>query len=504
MSVTQRYGDALALDDVSFDVHQGEIHALVGENGAGKSTLIRILTGALHPTSGGLEMDQQALAFSSPRDAQAAGIGVVHQDYHLFPSLTVAQNICGVVPVESARKRLLTDRAAMLKTAVPLMADLGLDVDPHRSAGGLDAAERKLIEIARALVLRPRFLLLDEPTAALEPAETERLLEVISRLRDRGTGIILVTHRLGEICRVADRASALRDGRFVGTVAKSDLSPASLTALMVGTEVVELEGPQHPAGDVTFTLDGLTLRRDTTPIKLEVREREIVAVVGLVGSGCPAVLGALTGATYRKEVQLQLDGSPVRIRTPRDATRLGVGSAPEDRKRFGLVAQQSIADNMALGSLSRWSRFGFTSRRRLSHHAALLRERFDIRCESLDQPVGSLSGGNQQKVLLARGELAGATMFVLHEPSQGVDVLARRSIHEYLLSFAATGGKVVFSSTDVDEVRAIAHRIYVLHAGETAIVFDNTGPSRPTRSQLTQAISADPRLSTPSSNEVPA
>ena len=502
--VTHRYGGVAALSDVAFEVRTGEVHALLGENGAGKSTLVRVLTGALQPDHGVLAVDQRPLHFSSPRDAQAAGIGVVHQDYHLFPDLTVGENVCAISVHAPTRARLV-DRRRMFATARDLLHDLGIDIDPRRKVAGLDAAERKLIEIARALLQRPRFLLLDEPTAALEPRETDRLLEVVARLRDRGTGIILVTHRLGEVCRVADRATALRDGRNVGTLPQAELSPTALTHLIVGSAVEELEGPAHAAGAPVLQVSGLRLRADAQPIDLHVGERELVAVIGLVGAGVPGVLGAVAGSVPNAGATITVEGRPVRISGPRAARRLGIGFAPEDRKRKGLLLDQSIAANMGLGSLSNWSRGGFTQRAALRNASREAGTIFDIRYQSVDQPVGSLSGGNQQKVLLGRWHLANVSTLVVQEPSQGVDIGARHEIHKHLVDFAANGGRVLFSSSDIDEVRAIAHRIYVLHAGEVSAVFDNTGGGRLDRAALTEAMTTDARSRQPRRNqEVPA
>jgi ABC-type sugar transport system ATPase subunit len=504
VGVTHRYGGVAALTDVGFEVSTGEVHALLGENGAGKSTLVRVLTGAVVPDAGKLAIGDEPLRFSSPRDAQAAGIGVVHQDYHLFPDLTVAENVCAISVHAPTRARLV-DRRRMFAMARDLLHDLGIDVDPRRKVAGLDAAERKLIEIARALLQRPRFLLLDEPTAALEPRETDRLLEVVGRLRDRGTGIILVTHRLGEVCRIADRATALRDGRTVGTLPKAELTPTALTHLIVGSAVEELEGPGHAAGPPVVELRGLRLRQDAQPIDLHVGERELVAVIGLVGAGVPAVLGAVAGSVPDAGATITVEGRQVRIPGPRAARRLGIGFAPEDRKRTGLLLDQSIAANMGLGSLSKWSRGAFTLRAALRTAARDAGTIFDIRYQSIDQPVGALSGGNQQKVLLGRWHLAGVSTLVVQEPSQGVDIGARHEIHKHLVDFAANGGRVLFSSSDIDEVRAIAHRIYVLHAGEISAVFDNTGPERLSRAALTEAMTTDARsMSHRRNQEVPA
>lgn len=502
--VVQHYGGVAALSDVSFDVRAGEIHALLGENGAGKSTLVRVVTGALVPDAGELRIDGELQRLASPHDAQAAGIGVVHQDYHLFPELSVAENVCGVSVCAPARVGLVK-HSEMYRIAVDLLGSLGVVVDPRRRVAGLDAAERKLIEIARTLLQKPQFLVLDEPTAALEPRETDRLLEVISSLRDRGTGIILVTHRLGEVCRVADRASVLRNGRNVGSLRKDELTPRALTELIVGSAVAELDGPQHTVGPPALEIRNLRLRPHSEPICLHVGERELVAVIGLVGSGISELLGAVSGSRPDKLADIRVGGQPVRIRSPRHARRVGIGFAPEDRKRTGLVLDQSIATNMGIASLGRFSRAGFSDRSGLRSAAAEARARFDIRCQSVNQTVGSLSGGNQQKVLLGRWHLADVSTLVVQEPSQGVDIAARHEIHKHLLGFAADGGQLLFSSSDLDEVRSIAHRIYVLHAGEVSAVFDNCGETRPSLAALTEAMTTDARAYTAEHHEeVPA
>jgi ABC-type sugar transport system ATPase subunit len=249
---------------------------------------------------------------------------------------------------------------------------------------------------------------------------------------------------------------------------------------------------------------GLQVRPDATPVDLEVRDREIVAVIGLIGSGVSDVLGAVAGSRPAHTGEVLLDGRPVRVHDPRAARRLGIGFAPEDRKRTGLLLDQSIAANLGLGALGKWSRGGFTDRSALRRAAGEAKEIFDIRCRSVDQPVGALSGGNQQKVLLGRWHLAGVSTLVVQEPSQGVDIAARHEIHKHLVAFAEAGGRVLFGSSDIDEVQAIAHRIYVLHGGEVASVFDNTGTRRPTRAELTEAMTTDARHLRHPHEEVPA
>ncbi len=486
--ITKSFGGARALKAVSFECLRGEVHALLGENGAGKSTLIKILTGALTPDDGAVVVDGEVQDFRNPNDARAAGVGVVYQDFHLFGHLTVAENICAASE-ESFSRGGLVSRARMNERASELLASLGIDLDPRRRVGGLDAAERKLIEIARALERSPRYLFLDEPTAALEPRETHRLLEVIHRLRDSGTGVILVTHRLGEVIDVADRASALRDGAFAGVVEQTGFSGPVLAALVVGEAVAEHEGPAHEPGDVVLDVRGVRMRPDAAPVEFAVRERELVAVIGLVGSGVSGLLNALGG------VQAIPSGGAVTFRgrafapsSPQAAQNQGIGFVSQDRKEKGIVPMRSCAENIALPSLRRFGKWGFASRGQMVAAANTCQSTFAIKWSSPRQPVSGLSGGNQQKVVLGRWLVHKSDFLIIQEPSQGVDIGARQQIHKHLVEFAAAGGSVLFSSSDLDEVRAIAHRIVVMHAGEVVREFDNSKHSSVSRTDLTQAM----------------
>jgi ABC-type sugar transport system ATPase subunit len=487
--VTKAFGDALALKAVDFTCKAGEVHALLGENGAGKSTLVKILTGAMEPDSGKIVVNGKSLHFRSPLEAQLAGIGVVYQDFQLFPRLTVAENICAASVGDVSRGGFLSRRRMNAKAA-GILANFGIEVDPQREVRSLDAAERKLVEISRALQTDPEYLFLDEPTAALEPKETHRLLAMIDRLRTHGKGIILVTHRLQEISEVADRATALRDGEYAGTLDRSQFSREALSELVVGRSVEEHRGPSHAPGEVRMHLSGLTLRDDSPEIDISVRERELVAVVGLIGSGVPSIMKVAGGAVATpKGASILLDGAEIEFRSPADAQKRGIGFVSDDRKAQGIVPLRSAAENIALPSLKR---FGgpFVHRNAFRSAALSCQQTFDIRWTSPDQPVGSLSGGNQQKVVLSRWQVRESTFLVIQEPSQGVDIGARLQIHDYLVDYAKSGGSVFFSSSDLDEVRDIAHRIYVVHAGEIVAEFVNNSENPVTRSQLAQAMAA--------------
>jgi len=487
--IVKRFGGVPALKEVNFECRGGEVHALLGENGAGKSTLIRILTGAMPPDAGMMLMNGTRLQFRTPKEARQAGIGVVYQDFHLFPQMSVAE--CVYASSQNSLSKFgFLSRRAMRTQAATLLGEFGIDVDPARKVMDLDAAERKLIEIARALVRQPKYLFLDEPTSALEPRETHRLLDMIRRLRNHGTGVILVTHRLGEVVEVADRATVLRDGRLAGTIGRQEFSGQRLAAMIVGEQITAHVGPQHDPGPVRLSARDLVVRTGGAGIAMEAAEREIVAVIGLIGSGTSALLDQLAGVQPARAGTMRLNGAPYRPRSPGHAQRYGVGFVPQDRKGKGLIPLRSCAENIALPSLSRLGRAGLVQRRGMDDAAQQCQQTYNIRWQSARQPVVSLSGGNQQKVMLSRWIVKNTQVLVIQEPSQGVDIGARLQIHNKLISFAEAGGTVIFSSSDLDEVRSIAHRIYVMHAGSIVNEFDNRSAGGVASTTLTQAMAA--------------
>lgn len=486
--VGMRYGRARVLDGVSFDVGPGEIHALLGENGAGKSTLVRILTGALRPTDGHVSIGDVAQTWDTPRAASRAGVAVVHQNYHLFPALSVAENIA-VAERRGPTRLGLVRRGVVREQARSLLAELGIDIDVDRAASSLDAAERKLVEIARALALRPRFLFLDEPTAALEPAQSARLLKLMRRLAGQGTGVVFVTHRLSEVQEVADRGTVLRDGRNAGSLPRAELVRDRLVELIVGSGVADSAGPTHDPGPVVVSVSGVRLRPSAPEISVDLRRGELVGVIGLIGSGTSELLRHVAGVRPLPGAVLSLTGSVVRPRTPLAAQRLGIGYVPEDRQRAGVLPVMSIAENLALASIGRHAAAGFVRRRRIAAEAEDVRRRYAIRCAGVQQRVGELSGGNQQKVLVGRWLSRGVDVLVMEEPTQGVDIGARAEIHQHLVDYARAGGSVLFASSDVDEVRLLSHRILVIHDGQLVAQFDCSA-APPPRGGLTAAMTA--------------
>lgn len=469
-SVSRSFGTVRALQGADFDVIAGEVHALVGENGAGKSTLVKILGGALPPSQGGLEVEGRPVSFGDPRDAIAAGVVVVHQDYNLFEALSVADNVIGIR--QAPRIGPLLSRRRVAQRTWDVLASLGADLDPRRTVAELRAGERKMVEIARALADRSKVVILDEPTASLEPAETEVLLSLVERLRSQGQGVVVVTHRLDEVCRLADRATVLRDGRRVGTLAGAEISTDRLVTMMLGRP------PEPPPPTISvredrpaLVVNGLTLLPGRRPFSLAVHRGEILGITGLTGSGAADTLRCLAGLGGRRVVA-EVHGRRVRLRSPATAVAAGIGFIPEDRKGVGLVLPQSVASNIVMADIGSVVRRGWLRHRRRREIAERYRDALDIRCADVDQPVEDLSGGNQQKVLIARWVHAGVSVLLVEEPTHGVDVGARLAIHRQLLDLVAGGGAVAMVSSEPEELLALCHRIAVFYDGELVAVVD--------------------------------
>ena len=446
------FGATRALDAVSFDVNRGEIHALIGENGAGKSTLIKIVSGVYRADAGRVLIDGAPVDIGSPGEAMAAGIATIPQELRLVPGLSVAENIClGHWPRKWGG--LAIDRAAMRRSAAEVLRLVGHDIPPHVPVGRLDFAERQLIVIARALRLEPRVLILDEPTAALERREAERLFEVLDRLRAQGTAIVYVSHKLHEIVRLADRCTVLRDGRVVDVIARGSLDVADLVRKMTGRTLQQIDRAPGERGAVALASDLATVHR-----------REVVGLGGLLGSGGRAHVYGLFGA--EAPVPARIDGGERQgLAGPRAAMGAGLGLVPGERIR-GLVMHMSVRDNIVLPNLPKGAGALWVSRR---YHDALVREMvaaLDIRPANPDLPVSALSGGNQQKVILARWLARETGILLLDEPTHGIDMAAKATIHRALRDFVAGGKAALVSSTDSDELLQICDRIVALRDGE--------------------------------------
>ncbi|HYF55683.1 MAG TPA: sugar ABC transporter ATP-binding protein [Salinarimonas sp.] len=466
--VTKAFGGVQALRGVSFDLRPGEVHALVGENGAGKSTLLKIVTGALRPDAGAIEVGGTAVETHDPGLARARGIAAIYQQPALFPDLTVAENVAlGLEAGGPWRRVRWSERTARARA---LLARIGADIDPETTAGQLTLPEQQLVEIARALGRDARILLLDEPTAALPETEARALFRVVDELRRQGVGLVYVSHRLEELFALADRVTVLRDGASVATRPMRELDRAELIRLMVGREVSAVYPPAAgPAGDVLLELENVGCRASgVRGVSLQVRRGEILGVAGLVGAGRTELARILFGLTPADEGVLRLEGAPIVLRSPADAAARGIAYVPEDRRRHGAVLEMSVAANASLALLRSLSRAGFLDREREARMAEEAVRALSVRTPSIDAAVGTLSGGNQQKVVLARWLATAPKVLVLDEPTQGIDVGAKAEIHRLMRELAGKGMAVVMISSELPEVLGMSDRVAVLRRGTLA------------------------------------
>nr|WP_269330219.1 sugar ABC transporter ATP-binding protein [Kineosporia babensis] len=465
-SIVHDYSGVVVLREVDLAIRGGEIHALLGQNGSGKSTLIKVLTGALSPSSGQLSLDGQEVSFATPQASTSAGIAVVHQNYNLFPELSVEKNLLATaskVPRRRAALNAIDERSWRAKVQ-GVLDRLGVSVDAAVKVSELGPAERKFVEIARAMLSEPRFLILDEPTASLEPDAATQVLDLMRTLRAQGIGVVFVSHRLDEVLQAADRYSILRDGALVATGEVAGLTPSRLTELMIGQKAEQAAArASTPPGPLM-----LQLRKSSVGaghFDVDLHAGQVVAVTGLVGSGAATVV-SMVGGDVPLDGQAVRDGQSIRLRHVRDAQKAGIGFIPEDRKGRGVVLMQSCAVNMSLSSLARISRAGMVSARSLRQRAEHFRSRLQIKMGDVNAPISSLSGGNQQKVMVARLLAAQFQIMAVAEPSQGVDIGGRSQIHDLLREFVDGGGSVLLFSTDTDEVLALADTVYVFRHGE--------------------------------------
>ncbi len=458
--VGKSFPGAKALEGASLSILRGEAHALVGENGAGKSTLIKLVAGVFAPDEGDIVFEGAPYRPKTPREAHLAGIRVVHQELNLLRHLSVAENLM----LESLPSRHgIVDYAALHRRAEALLAEVGLAIDPDRSVEELGVAQQQLVEVAKALCYESKLLVLDEPTATLTPPEIERLFAIVRRLKAKGVTIIYISHRLHEIFEICDRVTVLRNGRLVATSELPELSVAAIVRLMVGREMTEefAFDPGVVPGDVILRVSGLRRSERTPPLSFEVRRGEIVGVAGLVGSGRTEAMRAAFGADPKAEGAIEINGAVARIQSPKDAVRHGLCLLTEDRKGQGLLLDRACDENITITDPGKVSRYGLLRRRREKNLAGDLAERLRIRMSSLDDLARNLSGGNQQKVVLAKWLFRGTSVLVLDEPTRGVDVGAKREIYGLLWMLAREGKGVVIVSSDLLELTGVCHRIIV-------------------------------------------
>jgi len=467
-----------ALKDVTFEVARGEIHALVGENGAGKSTLMKILTGALDRDEGQITLRGQSVEISTPADAQTLGISMIHQELSLIPYLTVGQNIyLGREP--QARVPGFIDWPALYRHAQQLLDRLNVEVDARAEVQGLSIAQQQMVEVAKALSLNADLIAMDEPTSALTRRETGVLFDVMRSLKTQGVSLIFISHRLEEVFQIADRVTVLRDGQLIGTAPIAELDGDHIVRMMVGRELGEMY-PKTKVQRQEVVLEAVNLHdgRELHGVDLKLHRGEILGVAGLVGAGRTALAETLFGIRPAVAGEVRVEGRPVKLNSPGEAIRTGMGLVPEDRKLQGLFMNMAVRENIVLSAMDKVTAWGLVNFTRADRLAGEFVSKLDIRTPSLRQRVRNLSGGNQQKVIIARWLTLKPRVLILDEPTRGIDVGAKAEIHALMSQLAQEGVGVLMISSELPEVLGVSDRILVMREGCIAGEF--------TRDQATQ------------------
>lgn len=463
-NISKSYGPVPVLHDVSFTIHQGEAHALIGENGAGKSTLMKILSGYTPQTSGELLLDGKALHFRSNREAEQAGIVLIHQEFNLVEDLSITDNI---FLGRELKKGMLLDDAGMHAQARTLLEQVGLHLDPRTRVKDLIIPHKQLVEIARALGRQARVLILDEPTATLTPSETEILFAIMQGLKARGVTLLYISHKLEEVKHITDRVTVLRDGRFVTTRDTDSVSQLEMANLLVGRELQDMfpDRPEAPSTKTVLEVQHVTVPGWATDVSFNLSEGEILGFAGLVGAGRTELFEGLLGLRPRTGGKIIFRGKPLNIKNPRDASRAGLVYLSEDRKGKGLLMDSFLRPNLTLSVLKLYAKplLDFQAESRAFDNA---RMEYNIRADRADIPARSLSGGNQQKLALAKIMQMNPEVIILDEPTRGVDIGAKREIYFLMAKLARAGRSVIVISSELPELLGLCHRIVVMRQGE--------------------------------------
>jgi ABC-type sugar transport system ATPase subunit len=469
-NITQRFEATVALDEVSLSIEPGEVHALVGENGAGKSTLGKVIAGAITPDSGEIFLNGTAVHFESTLQAQKLGIAIIFQELDLFPNLTVAENI--VIGNLAAERGIFVDASAMDKFCAPLFRQVGLTCSPRRRLRELSLAQMQLVAIARALGMNARVIVMDEPTSSLSDDGVETLFGLIRMLQNSGTAIIYVSHKMDEILRIANRVSVLRDGRLISTKAATETNADEIIRMMAGRAIPNSSRAQASTpSDVLLRVESLSTSK-LDNISFELHAGEVLGIAGLVGSGRSALGKALFGIDPILGGAIEIRGQRVDPKSPADALRHGLGLVPEDRKTEGLMMQMSAVENSTLGVLDELRVCGLIKGRAEQEKAAAALSRVRFNMKSRQAPVGNLSGGNQQKVLLSRWLLADPMVLFLDDPARGIDIGAKHDVYQVLDQLAAAGKGILLVSSELPELLRCSDRIMVLHDGRCQGILD--------------------------------
>jgi ribose transport system ATP-binding protein len=473
--VSKEFPGVKALNNVHFDLHQGEVHALVGENGAGKSTLMKILSGIYKKDSGEIIYQGNPVNVSSPNEAQKLGISIIHQELNLMPHLTVAQNIF-IGREDRRRGRVFLNDAKLNKAASQLLSELDLNLNPKELVGELTIARQQMVEIAKAVSYRGSVIIMDEPTSSLTPAETESLFKIIRSLKANGKGVIYISHRLGELSQISDRITVIRDGEYVKTVNTPETTISEIISLMVGREVDQDQRPEpHRLSDeVILKVEGISDQNLLQDVSFDLRKGEILGFAGLMGAGRTELARALIGAEPKTAGKIYLRGKEIKIKNPSDAVSAGIGYLSEDRKRYGLLLIQNITFNVILSSIPNFSsKFGFL---KTKSAGAIVRDvitKLRIRTPSELQFVKNLSGGNQQKVVIAKWLTRNCDILIFDEPTRGIDVGAKDEIYKLLTKLSEDGKSIIMISSELPEILRMSDRIAVMCEGKLTGIIEN-------------------------------
>jgi rhamnose transport system ATP-binding protein len=471
--ISKSFAGVHALRDVSFDLWPGEVHALLGENGAGKSTLIKIITGVHQPDAGQLQLYGQPVAFANPLEARQHGIAAIYQEPSLFPDLEVAENI--FIGRQPRRAGGQVDWGKMYQEAGELLHLLGVQLDPKIRARTLSVAQQQMVEIARALSVKAKILIMDEPTSSLTLAEVADLFRIVRRLRETGTAIVFISHRLEELFELADRVTVLRDGAYVGTKVISEVTTDSLIQMMVGRTLADMFPKQIvEAGQVVLQVEGLTKPGFFQNISFELRQGEILGMAGLVGAGRTDVARAIFGIEPAASGSLKIDGKVMHITSPEQAMRLGLAYVPEDRQHHGLILPMSISQNITLPILTEFARLGWLNGQGEQQAARQAATQMEVRAAGIWQKARELSGGNQQKLVLAKWLTTKPRILILDEPTRGIDVGTKAAVHGLMSQLAAQGMAILMISSELPEVLGMSDRVLVMREGRLTGEFSRT------------------------------
>ena len=466
--LSKSYGGLKALDGVSLDVRLGEVHAVVGENGAGKSTLMKILGGITPRDAGRTEFRGREVSFASPRESISAGIAIIHQELSVLPTLNVVENLyMGRMPARRGRVRW----KELEELSRAALAEVGLEVDPHLLMSDLSISQRQLVEIAKALSIHARLIIMDEPNSSLSENETERLFSVIASLKGHGVSVVYVSHKIDEVLRIADRITVLRDGALVGTVDRAEATATSIIRMMVGRELDRAYVPHEKIGPVVLSVKGLS-GSGFADVSFDLRAGEILCFAGLVGSGRSETWRTIFGAQRRRAGEVIFEERPVSFIAPYQAIAAGFAMVPEDRKKLSLFMNMPIWFNVALAGLPQMKRGIAIDRRRIRDTVQSFVASMAIKLRSPEEPVRNLSGGNQQKTVLARWLALAPKILILDEPTHGIDIGAKSDVYELIRRLARSGIAIALISSELPEVIAMADRAVVMHEGRVTAILE--------------------------------